>query len=373
MFDAEQRQMMGMLDEVFEQYHDADKEVMQPGHNGPYDHPESPLRVTSHWLVALSRMAQEAQYRDRALARISVLHSGIRRFHETSLSNFVSREQISPAVDAMNGTIGAAWVFEGLSHSLAHVPDPELKSLARAVYSNHTFSRRKALWHRCYPNGKTGRIDQTFNHQLWFAYGSASLFAKDAHVRRDVELFLTHINRNMGQYNDGLIYHPMPYKADWKSKAMVSVGLAMRFFEILRERSERKAREINYERDMYFKSIGYHTFNLFALGGLRRLFPSHELFTSDSFARALCFIASPQYRRALDLEDYFGYRYNLTGLECLSILRTFQDRFSKADQESVRQIIERQFELMGISNGGPFPPRCFDANTYVASCYKALI
>ena len=124
---------------------------------------------------------------------------------------------------------------------------------------------------------------------------------------------------------------------------------------------------------MHLKSIGYHGFNLFALVQLRQLFPSHNYFNSKSFESATKYITTPQYRNGLVLEDFFGFGYNLAGLECLSVMSAFGDRFSADERDSVSEVVAEQFARMGLAESDRLAPECFDLNTYIASCYKALI
>lgn len=373
MFKFKKEKLLQYLNNTFDELYDSKSLLMHEGHNGPYLEKESPLRASSHWLIILSKMAEYPQYQDIAIKRIGNLHKGIKTFHDDRQHNFISRISEDVNVDAVNGTIGAAWVFEGLSYSLELCPDAYLYKTARKIYSNHKFNSKKGLWHRCLPNGDIGRIDQTFNHQLWFSYGSARLFKNDTEVINDVKNFIKNLDKNMGIYNSGLIYHPIPFKADIRSKLSLIAKTVIKLMKIPLEDCSPKLLDINYETDMYRKSIGYHCFNLFALSGLKKIFPSNKIFSNHKIEKVIEFIFSDEFLRGLDLENYFGYRYNLTGLECLYVQSSFKDKFISSDTANIDRIIKRQLELLNHFEGSSGAEHSFDKNTYVASFYKALV
>ena len=75
----------------------------------------------------------------------------------------------------------------------------------------------------------------------------------------------------------------------------------------------------------------------------------------------------------LELENHFGYKYNLSGFECLSVLNRFSDFYSEAEKKDVAKVVATQFSLFDMENREQLGEQSYDANTYVASCYKALI
>ena len=237
-----------------------------PSHNGPYYQNETPARNTAHWIILLAYgyvNSEDARYlkaiRDAAdyLIGPAVLIGG---------HNFQVREEDTSLVDGVNGVIGAAWLFEALDAASSTLKDPKYKLIAVDVFENHKFNRKNGLWHRHLLDGSIGRIDQTFNHQLWFAATSACLFDEATLVVQShpIHRFLDRLTQNLTCYENGLIYHPLIYKADLKSKIRGLLDVVFLAKDRLVEGSNRRRKQINYEKDMFWKSVGYHSFNMYA-------------------------------------------------------------------------------------------------------------
>ena len=371
MYKDNLKKLKYLLHTNFNQYFDEKNHLMKAGVNGPYSVKETPLRNTAHWLVILSILAEESDYRGEALKRIKLLQNGIKKFHKPENFNFHSLET-SQISEQVNGTIGAAWIFEGLSYSMQHIFDKELYDICLQIYKAHKFNKKLSVWHRCLLDGSKGRIDQTFNHQLWFAYGSLAMLHKEKFVREDIRCFLNQLNKNFLTYKDGIIYHPMPYKADLKSKLNHAFHSSKSIFEIIFESSLSKKTLIDYESSMYFKSCGYHSFNIFAFSGIKKLI-DHDFFLSEKFLQTLDALNTKPFLDTLKAEDCFGFKYNLPGFECLSILKNNENYFSETDKSAFLSVIDHQFSLIDLDNSTFGKINCFDKETYVASLYKALV
>ena len=52
--------------------------------------------------------------------------------------------------------------------------------VAEEVFFQHKFIEKLGVWKRLEIDGSVGRIDQTFNHQLWFASCASLLLRSDS-------------------------------------------------------------------------------------------------------------------------------------------------------------------------------------------------
>jgi len=376
MLDVMKDNILRRLITRFDDYVDEANSLMLPGHNGPYNEQETPLRNTAHWLVILASGCMYDDLREASLANIERLHRGILGFHNSKHLNFISRVSRKPNVDFSNGVIGAAWIFEGLSNSLRVLPNTKLYDICYKIYCNHKFSQQAGLWHRNDPYKGVGRIDQTFNHQLWFAYAASQLFESEARVLADVEVFLDRACTNFGTYENGLIYHPIPYKVDWRSRIAGGVRLLKAATLItIGSPTPQLTGAISAER-LRQKSIGYHMFNIFAFLGLLRVFPDHPFFKSDSFKAALRYTTCKEYLKDIYHENMFGFAYNLPGFEVSRLIARREEIRQvcgvRVDTEKLDGLSEMQSRLVLDSNGDFEFEKFADERTAIASIYKIL-
>jgi len=78
----------------------------------------------------------------------------------------------------------------------------------------HPFDEKLGLWRRVEVNGSYLSVDETFNHQLWFA-ASGSLICqncKDKEIIKRVDIFMDTIENALNLYNSGLIVHHLKSK-----------------------------------------------------------------------------------------------------------------------------------------------------------------
>ena len=80
--------------------------------------------------------------------------------------------------------------------------------------------------------------------------------------------------------------------------------------------------EKNDLRDKIYRSIGYHSFNMYAFALLKDQFSGHSLWESDLLSHAVDYILTSDYKN--DLEgNIYGYPYNCPGFEIPYALNIF--------------------------------------------------
>ena len=343
-----------------------------PSHNGPYFQEETPARNTAHWIILLAYgylHSEDSRYlkaiRDAAdyLVGPTILIGG---------QNFQVRKEDSRLVDGVNGVIGAAWLFEALAAASLVLEDPKYKLIAIGIFHNHKFNKRNGLWHRHLLNGRVGRIDQTFNHQLWFAATSAGLFDEETLnvASHPINRFLSCLTQNLTCYENGLIYHPLIYQADLKSKIKSLLDIVLLAKDKLCEGSHRRRIQINYEREMFWKSVGYHSFNLYAFYLLYQNTKFHQFWVNGMLDKSLELIGTDDFWNCLDVETYYGWLYNLPGFE-VPVSLQLSKQYSDADKRNLmHKFVQKQFSLSFELKSMTMGNATFDASLATAKLYE---
>lgn len=271
-----------------------------PGWNGPYRDPETPVRNTAHWLVLLLRCwawTGEARWREAAASALGYLLSPAARPMGAS---FWCRRR--PQKDFCNGLVGQAWALEALIEAHRLLQDERALALALEVFHAHPFCPQRAGWHCLHVDGHHGRIDPTFNHQLWFAVQAGELGDRgDTAAAASLEAFLSRLSERLLLYPGGLIRHDNPY---WQGRSSVEWCIA----------GLRQLRSLPGERRIHAKSVGYHAFNTMALAQLLRWDRAGTLRRCGSLRRMFRHLVSPGYGRLIPTAPY-GFDYNPPGFE----------------------------------------------------------
>ena len=288
-----------------------------PGHNGPYQDPETPVRNTAHWLLTLLRAHElrgDARFADAAARAAAYLASPAARPHGAT---FLCRT--NPNKDFCNGVIGQAWVIEALAAASAQLGDLRWRELAAKVFLLHPFDVAAGIWRRRHIDGRIGEFDTTFNHQFWFAAAGA-LLDDDPHgvIGSRVLRFLARAGEaHFRVARSGRILH----------RFAAPVGSP--------------ARTVPESADaMVRKEIAYHAFNLYAFALLRQRIASHAIWASAALRAALDFVASDEFLAGLD-DNRFAYPYNPVGFEVAFALQVFAPA-ARHPERSDRWWVERQ-------------------------------
>jgi hypothetical protein len=348
--------------------------LIQTGHNGPYDDPETPVRNTSHWLVTLAFLlhrTSDARWKAYIEAGRDFLLSKNARPY-----GFTFHHRTSATKNSCNGLIGAAWCFEGLNAAASALSDSMSSDLAAEVFGLHPFDQTRGLWHRVEIDGSVVGIDPTFNHQLWFAATAAGIEGKESDaIRKRVHRFLDALSVNFVVGNDGLIGHFIrPATANVQQYVRHRLRDAKRYvrrsISSFRDPSHPSPRTIATQTRL--KWIGYHHFCLYAFAMLKEVFPLHEFWNSRPFARAVKFILSAGYRQWLqDSRNAFGFGYNAPGFELPYILRSLTPFSQDQIEEQTNFWEQQQLTMTWCEETRTFCRNTRDAATLTARIYEA--
>jgi len=340
-----------------------------PGHNGPYEDPETPARNTSHWLVTLSRLCEPAfsdivsdedRERYQAAAALAIDYLNSRRPADATIHH---RE--SPGKDQCNGLIGQAWTIEALVTAGSAFNRKELFDTAESIFLTHPFDERANVWQRVEPDGTVLGFDRTFNHQLWFAAAGGELAAHvSGEVDRQVRQFLDQLETLLHVRDNGLIRHLL--QPSFSLGEYLSMALDADRRELCRNALLAPVRPPANKRTLWEKAIGYQSFNLYALAMLAEQYPKHSVWTSQPIERVLQYSTSQPFRDALDGNPY-GYPYNCAGIELAYALSVFD----AVDSEGQRQWLTQQFKRTYDPETGLMERNNPDPQTLTARLYEA--
>ena len=287
----------------------------EAGCNGPYKHFETPVRNTAHWLslfcysIRLNKLDLEEKKSLEESSRKAVAYL-LSHSSRPNNKSFFCRSAIGK--DSCNGLIGQAWTIEGLMSAYNELNIENARNVALEVFFQHPFDYEKGIWKRVEVDGHTLDFDFTFNHQLWFA-AIATLF-KDKKVDKMVKRFLDVVGQNVEIYSDGILYHATPIVKYNFFKLRDMPGYLK---EILRGFQKHKIKN-----SLYIKSVGYHSFNLYAYAILKKKFPNHNFWNSDTFLKMISITNNKAFLENLDKGPY-GWPYNPTGIELAYVGKVF--------------------------------------------------
>jgi hypothetical protein len=330
---------------------------MPSGHNGPYFDPETPVRNTAHWLITFlkaHKISGDQIYLEAARRAIAFLHSQDARPMGAS---FWLRK--NPQKDFCNGLIGQAWIIEALAIVAKYLGDDASHHLAETVFLQHPFTERLGLWCRINVDGSYLPLDMTFNHQLWFAAaGSLLLPTQDIRVLERIRHFLDTVSQNITVYPNGLIRHPLTLD---QSK----VGQIKRFSKLVHDSLVLSKEEL--ERDeLYDKSLGYHSYNLYGFALLKEQFPDHAFWKSKKFMQMLAYVELSEYFKGLEGNKY-GYPFNPSGFEVAFAL----DVFKRDSEEKQAWWVSEQMRRCFNFSTNMLMSKSEDSITQAARFYEA--
>jgi len=305
-----------------------DEEInyLQPGHNGPYNDPETPVRNYGHWLITFSKFFE--------LTGEQIYLNKIKEFAEYLISDnarpfgYSFHHRSKESKDKCNGLIGQAWTIESLVYSSLVIDNMRYAYVAEEVFYQHSFNEELGLWHRLETNGEILSIDDTFNHQLWFA-ACASLLntPRREEIHERIFRFLDLLPENLSVLDNGLIYHPIENQVNTNEHEqsvrsfIKNVGKkSLSLLGIIENKMNDSNRQ--YRDKMIKKSVGYHQFNMYAFAMLKGNVPDHPFWESNEFGRSVDYLLSDEFKNGLS-ENKYGFPYNPPGFEvpyALSVL-----------------------------------------------------
>lgn len=290
--------------------------------NGPYDIAETGLRGLSHELV----LRFKANRRDHRFDRL------IELFREELKSE--DNQRHLDCDDWTNGVIGVAWVNEGLAAAYLATGDSFFQRKAVELNEEVIFCKRRNLWHRA----KNGRIDQTINHQMWYAYSlllvslMMELNEESKEYRNDVSNFLENLETKIHVYESGVMHHRSLKWFDMRSWIRGSI----------QSKSSFAARNI----DLFLKSYGYFPFVMMPMLYLRsELGGKATFFNSRKWLSMLDAVVSVPNLEVMKAENKYGIQYNLSLFE-LQVIGKHLGVDLVSEEE-----LDRQLEIVCLSQG----------------------
>jgi len=357
----------------------AEDRSMVAGHNGPYYDPETPVRNSGHWLMIFAKcyeLTGKNKFKDKVYEIAEYLYSKDARPNGYSFYHRDKKDK-----DRCNGLIGQAWTFEALVEATRTLGDDKYTLLAEEVFFQHPFNRKYGLWNRLEIDGKFLTIDGTFNHQLWFAACASLIKGKqNAEIIGRVKRFMDCLPQNLTILENGLIYHNIgrlqekQFVENFILNAKVR-RLAGSFLKALKSRSWPEKISIweQIEEDIYkkevYRSLGYHSFNMYAFAILKMQIPQHPFWDSISFRKAVDYMLTTEYREGLNKNGY-GYPYNPSGFEVsysLSVLKNINEKeLTKISQWWINE----QFKMCYNKETGMMDRNTEDPLTLTARIYE---
>lgn len=312
---------------------------MPAGHNGPYRDPETPVRNTSHWGIAFGKAYDISQNEAFLSASKRCFDYLLNNREFRAAHTFVHRNKAGK--DSCNGLIGPAWNIEALLEAWCRFSEAAYLELALRLFDLHPFDRRSALWHRVDPDGRTLSVDGTLNHQLWFYAVSLGLAEHISQVSKQAQsIFEYRLDDHLAVATNGRIRHPI-----WSNFRLLK--------EVLRALAKPKQ-----SRAMRIKEVGYHCFNLYALGIVEQNKASVLAALQGKLQQALAYLSSPEFAELLPLSPY-SYAYNPPGFELPVIAELFQlapearEFANQALQDQIRLTYNRKMRDFSLDNPDP--------------------
>jgi hypothetical protein len=325
---------------------------MPPGHNGPYNDPETPVRNTAHWLITFLKAYEitgDKLFIEAAQKAVNYLTSQDARPMDAT---FWIRK--NPEKDFCNGLVGQAWVIEALVAAAQAFSREDLFHLALETFMLHPYDQKVGGWRTVNVDGSFGRLDYTFNHQLWFAASGALIHqTSSTSVDKNIHNFLDRLNQHLAIYPNGLIRH--------KSNTFLAKTYIEKVWNLLNASLKKPGPTY-----MRMKSIGYHGFNLYGFGLLHQVFPDHPFWSCGKFQKTLDYAGSEEFKNSI-LESKYGYPYNPPGFEIPFALQSF----GQPEMETMQKWVESQIKFSFDKDRMLLCRNTQDPKTMAARLYEA--
>lgn len=347
------------------------------GCNGPHNTPETALRNSCHWIIALARAFQltgDENYKEVAEEIGATLLD--KTFRPYGFS-FYARE--CKGVDRCNGLIGQAWVIEALAELHALTANTIYRDLGIKLAKQHRFDNNFSVWHSLEIDGTVLNIDNVFNHQLWFAAAVALInhgpenivpenFLPDEILNERIQCFMDSLNENLSLSESGLIKHHIQrliqsprirFQGLWKHLRQGT--LAKRLFKraVTSKGADKEARD-----------NGYHAFNTYAFSLLKSVYPNHSFWSSAKHQKLVAYLLDPKLVGALEVSIY-GFPYNPPGFEIPYSLENLSGLTSEEILAESKPWLQRQISLTFNPETKMLDRNCVDQATQSARLYEA--
>ena len=281
----------GLIDKIVETQANriTNGEGIIPGHNGPYYDMEMLGRNTSHWIIIFCSYflnTKIEKYKDC----VEILSDYYFSQKDKSESGVYYCREKKGSGNYINGTIGAAWIIEGMLSAYRILKDERLLNSAIDLFNQFPFDEKNGMWEMIEVDGTNLGLDITYNHQLWFAASGAEIleFVQNDKIEREIVAFLNKSNKTFLVLNKGLICH----FANCYTSSIQKIKNILKYYK---HRFEIRIKKPSLE----YKEIGYHMFDLYGFAIIYRRFKEHPFFQTSKFKSALAFINNSEYMNKL--------------------------------------------------------------------------
>lgn len=314
-----------------------------PGFNGPYNDKETPVRNSAHWIFLLLKsyeLTADIKFKSSAEKALDYLMS--LECRPKGYAMFCRDVSENPLKDECNGLMGQAWAIESILEAGIKLERQDAVLYANDIYNSHYFDEQKSIWHRLSVEGEIMSPDATFNHQLWFA-AIGSLLPNDESNRKAYSFF-ENVASCPQLYPDGIVQHNSRMGPLSKNFRLSMNKLRFIYSE---------TRRFVDSKNLYKKSVGYHGFNLYAYGILKKSYPNNEFWESSCWSAMLNVIKTQRFIKYLD-DNPYGWHYNSPGIELAFInevegnLTDAEDWLNKQSSEIIKTL--NKDELTGSKN-----------------------
>ena len=246
-----------------------------PGHNGPYYDEETDVRNLAHW-IQLCACCHKLTENEKYKSAVKILAEKLLQSSWLN-SNYVYISRISKK-DSINGTVGPAWIIEGLVKAYKVLGEEKYLNLAEKIFKAQKFVPKNSLWTRINENRKDIGFDLTYNHELWFAAAGSMLLdcRYDKIIDQEIQAFLTMSIKGLRVLPDGIINH---YVDTWVGVKRAISFNKQYFLKLLKDKFGKPT--------MRYKEEGYHLFSMYAFALLYERYKDHDFFKSKKFQKAL--------------------------------------------------------------------------------------
>ena len=336
---------------------------VQTGINGPYDDPETEVRYLAHLIVIASVECLKYGKEDyRSL--VSKMGNQLLSMKQ---ENGLYKMRQKSGKDECNGTIGHAWLVEGLLYVYKVTGNEKFIDESERIFMMHGFNQKLCLWGRPLMGCDDNAIDYTFNHQLWYAASLAEFLQVryNANLKKQLDSFCKNLPHTITINRIGRIGHCI-YKR----------VLALSAVKIKIVRIRDLIRELTGIPNFKYKEVGYHSFNLMALARLYKVVGCILFYKTSRFTKTLKFI-NENYKNELikdnikdngtsygntlsNLEksiNIYGYPYNVPGFELMYCSIVWPEYLPS---KLVVSILKEQFNQTWDNTINIFGEKCHD-------------
>ncbi len=249
-----------------------------PGHNGPWNDVETPLRTTAHWSILMKFAFENSEDEQFLQAHRKAIHFLLQPFHRPRNVTFVCRTSNQSRKNQCNGLVGQAWVLEALlaAHPMAFWE--QALELCSSVFGKIPYSEKEHGWNCIETNGQSFGVHRTVNQQAWF-----SVMALKASQALDEKLLE---NQAIDFFSYLLTEHPMHKPFPGLFCHETDFGNSESWKEIPKLWKNRIFKT-DFRPSQLIKSQGYLSFILYALAMGRNCVPNHPQWDTEKSKKSI--------------------------------------------------------------------------------------